>query len=561
MSSTVFAAKAVAFRARRTMVDLANSPPRLSRGHPEFAEVAGASQSGLWSDESLAERAMQLGKVQNLRVAALALDGLFIPAGVTFSFWRNVGPPVVNRGFARGRMLREGCMVGSVGGGLCQLSNALYEVALQAGCTITERHSHSRIVPGSIAAEGRDATVAWNYVDLRFTADRDLRLSVRLDRQTLSVTLFGAEPVGPAEIAASLDKALLRAARSCASCGETTCRLHEAALPFAVERVGSRAFLVDEAWPEFRLYVQDAHAAGDSLGLPLDGAALGLPRYAWPKNGFRHVSSAPVEAFRRSLALRSAGGQGARRRSAELDAARRIAASLARSLRPDVTEITVAQSYLPFLWREGVLGGRDVTVLMTRLPMDILQARLDAAAAAHPDQATLADFRAPGWLVEAETEALADAVCIVTPHAEIAALFDERAVRLPWRAQPGRLKAAGPVRRIAFAGPTVARKGAFAVREAAMALDLEIMPLGSELEGEGFWNGVRLLPPGDLGFVDAIVQPAFVEDQPRKLLAALAAGVPVIASPACGLDPQPGLILVPPADPDALIAALRRLAE
>ena len=149
----VFAAKAIVFRARRLAADLRAPPPRLSTGGADFTQPAGASRSALWSDETLAERALQLGKVQNLRVAARTRDGLFIPAGAVFSFWRNIGLPSAARGYTSGRMLQQGCMVASTGGGLCQLSNALYEVALQAGCRIVERHAHSRIVPGSLAAE------------------------------------------------------------------------------------------------------------------------------------------------------------------------------------------------------------------------------------------------------------------------------------------------------------------------------------------------------------------------------------------------------------------------
>ena len=559
-SSVLFAAKAMVFRARRLAADLRAPAPRLSVGGAELAQTAGASGSALWSDESLAESALQRGKVQNLRVAARALDNLFIPAGAVFSFWRNVGLPSAARGYATGRMLQQGCMVASTGGGLCQLSNALYEVALQAGCRIVERHSHSRVVPGSLAAAGRDATVAWNYVDLRFTAERDLRLSVRLDRGALSVRLLGRdEAVARAPAAVKAMDVPLILARSCATCGETQCFMHEGAAPAA--DTGGHAFLVDEAWPEFKTYVRETGRPADRLGLPLDGAALGLSRYAWPTRGFASVSSAPVEALRRSLALRSAGGQGAVRRNAELEAARRIAGRLSKMLSPEIVSVTVAQSYLPFLWRDGVLGGREVTVLMTRLPMAGLQARLDAAAGDNPLQATLADFRAPAWLVVAEAEALADAVRIVTPHAEIAALFGARAVRLPWQTGPRRARVATPVRRIAFPGPTVARKGAYALREAALALDLEVMPLGAELEGGGFWRGVRIAPPGDWTTVDAVVQPAVVEDQPRRLLAALAAGLPVIATDACGLDPQPGLVLLPQGNAEALIAALSAMMD
>ena len=224
-----------------------------------------------------------------------------------------------------------------------------------------------------------------------------------------------------------------------------------------------------------------------------------------------------------------------------------------------MTAVTVAQSYLPFLWREGHLGGRQVSVLMTRLPMTVLQARLDSAAAAHPEHATLADFRAPAWLAEAEAEALAGADWIITPHAEIAGLFGDRAIRLPWQ-----IPAAGPRapvrgRRIVFPGPTVARKGAHVLRDAAAALGLEVMPLGAELEGPDFWKGVRTVPAGDWAGVAAVVQPALVEEQPRRLLAALAAGIPVIATPACGIEPRPGLCLIPPEDTAALIAALAAL--
>ena len=93
-----------------------------------------------------------------------------VPAGETFSFWKQVGRATRRRGFVAGRELREGCLVANIGGGLCQLSNALYEAALAAGFEIVERHAHSRRVPGSRAALQRDATVFWNYVDLRFRA-------------------------------------------------------------------------------------------------------------------------------------------------------------------------------------------------------------------------------------------------------------------------------------------------------------------------------------------------------------------------------------------------------
>ena len=74
-------------------------------------------------------------------------------------------------------------MISTVGGGLCQLSNALYETALGAGFEIVERHAHSRVVPGSRAVLGRDATVFWNYVDLRFRSPHAFRIEARMSER------------------------------------------------------------------------------------------------------------------------------------------------------------------------------------------------------------------------------------------------------------------------------------------------------------------------------------------------------------------------------------------
>ena len=79
--------------------------------------------------------------------------------------------------------------------------------------------------------------------------------------------------------------------------------------------------------------------------------------------------------------------------------------------------------------------------------------------------------------------------------------------------------------------------------------------------GPEFWNGLSWTnadPGGNwLEGVAAVVQPAIIEERPRLLLTALAVGVPVIATAACGLPPQDGVMIVPEDDPAALIAALR----
>jgi glycosyltransferase involved in cell wall biosynthesis len=121
-------------------------------------------------------------------------------------------------------------------------------------------------------------------------------------------------------------------------------------------------------------------------------------------------------------------------------------------------------------------------------------------------------------------------------------------------------------RSIVFPGPSIARKGAYEVRALALRLDLEVVLLGANdltggLEGEGFWSGlpVRHAPRHDLSWLHEaglVVQPSLIEEQPRSLLAALAAGIPVIATPACGILPKLGITLIPENDPEALVEAI-----
>jgi hypothetical protein len=535
-----------------------------------FSLVVGESRTPLWSDERSGERANQRGKVQNLRRAVAALDGIVVPAGEVFSFWRQIGRASRRRGYVVGRMLQQGCLVPAVGGGLCQLSNALYEAALQSGCDIVERHAHSRIVVGSAAAFGHDATVAWNYVDLRFRPHGDLLIRARVERDVLVVAFYRrpGDTIDPAPANAARSGGISMprlVANTCASCGETSCFRRE-----ADDMLGPSdrrtAYLLDENWPELQAYVAVSRRSNDVLGLPLDGGRWRLARYQWQTDGVARVGSAPFQTLARALAVRRAAPQGAARRWAELAGSERIARRLARLLSPEIESVCVAQSLLPFLWRDGHLGGREVGVLMTRLPLGLLHARLDQAWAAHPERRTLADFRAPSWLVDAEAEALDYAARVVTPHAEIARLFPGKVVELDWKT-PGTKQPRGAnvlPRRVAFPGPTVARKGAYELREAAQALGLEILCLGSELEGPLFWDGVAICRPDAaagsntwLEHVAAVVQPALVEERPRHLLAALAAGVPVIATEACGLAARAGVTIVPAGDTAALTAALR----
>src|SRR5215216_3630408 len=181
---------AVAFRAKATLLQIDRLVHNVLRHetarfpvHDSLCNdsIVGQSKTRLWTAESEAEKSLSAGKIHNLRLALRRLNGVEVPSGSVFSFWTQIGRASRWRGYVPGRELREGCIIPSTGGGLCQLSNALYETALSAGFDIIERHAHTRVVPGSLAAVGRDATVFWNYVDLRFKSSWPFRIEATMD--------------------------------------------------------------------------------------------------------------------------------------------------------------------------------------------------------------------------------------------------------------------------------------------------------------------------------------------------------------------------------------------
>ncbi|MEO6908376.1 MAG: VanW family protein, partial [Abditibacteriaceae bacterium] len=180
-SALIFRGKATLLQMRRAWQDTADGIARYPSGNiADFPFVIAETRTPLWSHNTATEWMLQAGKVQNLRCALRRLYGARIPADGTFSFWKQVGQATRRRSFAEGRLLREGCLMPAIGGGLCQLSNALYDVALQADLPIVERWGHSNIVPDSAAASGRDATIAWNYIDLRFRPTKDVLIEAFL---------------------------------------------------------------------------------------------------------------------------------------------------------------------------------------------------------------------------------------------------------------------------------------------------------------------------------------------------------------------------------------------
>ena len=549
---TIFRLKTWLLTGRRYVQNLQAPLPRFPRlTQPSEQPVLAASSSNLWNlDDNEANWLLTAGKVENLRIAARRLHGLEVPAGAVFSFWRHVGNPNAGQGYVLGREIREGCVMPTVAGGLCQLSNALYDAALRAGFPIVERHRHTRVIKGSLAEQDRDATVKWNYLDLRFQATVAFRLEVELTADQLRVQFRAAPPTGA--VAAAPAPASFRPAsmlNDCYSCGNLTCFKHPGKVP-ARPAATQTTFVLDEYWPEFAQQVQTTVGAHDVVLVPLQTSRLSRAgRYVWPANQPKKMTALWLPALLRQARLRLAVRLGRNVFAESLHLDRQVAMAAARRLSPASTHLVVAQTLLPFLWEAGVLGGRTFDVLLSRLPAEVLHERLELAASQHPASPTLRDFRAPAAFVEAESRALTQARHLITPHQELADLFRHKAVRLDWALpESPKNRLSGP--KILFLASALARKGAYEMRRLAHELNLPLMIAGRATEHADFWQGLptEAAGPDPLAGVGLVAYPAYVEHQPRLLLRALAAGIPVVATTACGLAPLAGLTVVPVGD-------------
>jgi hypothetical protein len=540
------------------------------------APVLAQHRTPLWSDGRAEEFPLVAGKVQNLRVARRAFDAIEVPAGEVLSFWRQLGRPGAWRGFVQGRELRGGCVVPTLAGGLCQLSNALATVAVRAGFELVERHGHTARIEQASAVDGDavDATVFWNYVDLKLRAKHAWRLEVELTDSELVLRIRARVPLAALAAPVVLRRtdddagAALPLARGCLSCEQTTCFRHRPQIDVGPK--GRTAVLVDGWTPEFARYLREKHPDAQRL----QSAPLRLAFWRLPATGWHRETAVPAQtlwavSLRRALWQRLWARHAGRRQASLIDGQRWLARALASRLTPEHTELVVEQALLPHLQRIGALDGRRITVLASVLPMAEIEQRLDAAARHWPGDATLRDFRADPSLVRAETLALARAKAVVTPHADVARQLVKSApqaalTRLDWMLPP--VKAAAVERKgpplVVFAASALARKGARELAAALQGWPYRLRVLGVPSDDKQLWRGIAHIEhmnwQGDwLAGASVVVLPAHVEHAPRAVLRAVAAGVPVVASTACGLAGLTGVREVAPGDVEALRAALQ----
>lgn len=133
-------------------------------------------------------------QINNVQVAAKALDGVILKPGDVFSFNKAVGPRTFKRGYDAAPSYLNSESPSTFGGGICVVSSAVYQLALSAGFPIIERLPHQKTVRSVLP--GLDATVWYGRADLRFqnNLDTPVQLKASVDHNDVTLKILGVHP-------------------------------------------------------------------------------------------------------------------------------------------------------------------------------------------------------------------------------------------------------------------------------------------------------------------------------------------------------------------------------
>ena len=132
-------------------------------------------------------------RITNLQLGVAELDGTLVAPGGTFSLNEAIGERTEERGFRPAPVIIGNEYAEEVGGGTSQVATTAFNAAWEAGLRISERHPHSLYI--SRYQLGRDATVYWPSLDLKFVNDTSAWVLVRgfAEGDGISIAIYGGE--------------------------------------------------------------------------------------------------------------------------------------------------------------------------------------------------------------------------------------------------------------------------------------------------------------------------------------------------------------------------------
>ena len=153
-------------------------------------EMESAEQKSRVIGSYTTEYEPNISRAVNVELAAERIHGIKLQPGEKFSFSNTILERTAENGYVNGPVFVKGKEVQGIGGGVCQVSSTLYAAMVDAGLKATERHPHS--MPVDYVPQNLDATIAGDYLDLKFTNtfSQTLLIDAYAENGILTVTLL-----------------------------------------------------------------------------------------------------------------------------------------------------------------------------------------------------------------------------------------------------------------------------------------------------------------------------------------------------------------------------------
>lgn len=154
-----------------------------------IAEKLTKDQLSTWT----ADQESDANRATNLRLACEAIDGIVLYPNEVFSYNQALGERTEERGYKPGESYSNGQTVYTIGGGICQVSSALYYCVLNADLEIVYRDNHG--YAQEYVPLGMDAMVSWGSTDFLFRNNRDnpIRITAKADGGKVVISIYGID--------------------------------------------------------------------------------------------------------------------------------------------------------------------------------------------------------------------------------------------------------------------------------------------------------------------------------------------------------------------------------
>jgi len=132
------------------------------------------------------------GRIANIQIGMSHIDSIILHAGEEFSTLKTIGSVTSAKGYELAENIRSGKTVMALGGGLCQVSTALFRAALNAGLKITQRRNHAYAIE-YYPPNGTDAAIANPSLDFKFinTTNHSILIQGEIIGTETIVNIFG----------------------------------------------------------------------------------------------------------------------------------------------------------------------------------------------------------------------------------------------------------------------------------------------------------------------------------------------------------------------------------